>query len=239
MTIVSHRHRFIFLKTRKTAGSSVELWLAPHLDPAQDLFRSGEELRAEHPEIWWRFDSPARHLSRRLGEVMRRAPRFREHMPAAEVRDYVGEDVWRSYRKITIVRDPWDRTISLWKWRERREGQTVTLEDFVAAMAAGGARAKQMGAASWDNWPIYAIGDTIIADDIIRYERLEAEIRRVFGALGISGPELPRAKSGVRPPGSTTAILTAELIATIGELHAREIEHFGYAAPQATLSAAT
>ena len=232
MTIVSHRHRFIFLKTRKTAGSSVELWLAPHLDPATDLFRSGDELRSEHAEIWSRFDSPAVHLRRRLGEMARRAPRFREHMRAEEVRDYVGSDVWHSYRKITIVRNPWDRTISLWKWREHREGQTVTLEEFVAAMETGGTRAKAAGATSWDNWPVYAIGGKVAADAIIRYENLDAETRDVFSKLSITGPALPRAKAGIRPASDTTAILTHDLIGRIGALHAGEIAEFGYSPPQ-------
>ena len=37
MTIVCHTRKFIFLKTRKTAGSSIEIWLAPHLDPTSIL----------------------------------------------------------------------------------------------------------------------------------------------------------------------------------------------------------
>ena len=31
--LVSHKHRFIFVKTRKTGGTSVELALAPHCGP--------------------------------------------------------------------------------------------------------------------------------------------------------------------------------------------------------------
>ena len=31
--IVSHRHRFIFIKTRKTAGTSIEIALSAHCGP--------------------------------------------------------------------------------------------------------------------------------------------------------------------------------------------------------------
>ncbi len=31
--IISHEHRFIFVKTRKTAGTSVEVFLADHVEP--------------------------------------------------------------------------------------------------------------------------------------------------------------------------------------------------------------
>ena len=33
MTVISHRHRFAFIKTRKTAASSLELALAKHAGP--------------------------------------------------------------------------------------------------------------------------------------------------------------------------------------------------------------
>ena len=32
--IVSHQHRFVFIKTRKTAGTSIEIALAEHCGPA-------------------------------------------------------------------------------------------------------------------------------------------------------------------------------------------------------------
>ena len=31
--IISHSHKFVFVKTKKTAGTSIECALAPHLEP--------------------------------------------------------------------------------------------------------------------------------------------------------------------------------------------------------------
>ena len=45
MTIVCHTRKFIFLKTRKTAGSSIEIWLAPHLDPERRFYQIGGRQR--------------------------------------------------------------------------------------------------------------------------------------------------------------------------------------------------
>jgi hypothetical protein len=47
--IISHRHRFIFLKTRKTAGTSVEIALSRFCGPDDVIRRSpgDEALRRE------------------------------------------------------------------------------------------------------------------------------------------------------------------------------------------------
>jgi hypothetical protein len=238
VTIISHSRKFIFLKTRKTAGSSIVLWLAPHLDPDIDFIRLGVESEHEHPDLWKQFHG----LSSRVRLAAKRislTPIFRPHMPAADVRRFIGDRKWRDYRKITIVRNPWDRTISAWRWSDHMRGISRSLSDFVAdverkkklAHAIGSHRIRLRRVAKLDNWPYYAIGDEIVADDIIRYESLEADARPLFARLGISGGNLPRAKSGIRKPSDSFQLLTPELVERIAVLHKREIEAFGYAPP--------
>ena len=127
--------------------------------------------------------------------------------------------------------DPWDRTISLWRWRQHTTGVSTALADFVAAMEKGGKYGRAMGAHRWDNWPFYAIEDNIVADEIIRYESIENDARTLFNRFGISGGELPRAKSGMRKSSDSLNLLTPELVERIAALHKREIEAFGYVAP--------
>ena len=237
MTIVCHSRKFIFLKTRKTAGSSIEVWLAPHLNPNTDLIRSGVEHR---PELIKQFNGLSSQIRLAAKRIATLSPIFRQHMPAVEVRRFVGHRQWRDYRKIAIVRNPWDRTISAWRWSDHIKGISRTLNDFVTDMereknlahAIGSSRIRIRRIGKLDNWPYYAIGDAIIADDIIRYEYLEADTRSLFARFGISGGDLPRAKSGIRKPSDSLQSLTPELVERIGVLHKREIEAFGYA-PQA------
>ena len=59
MTIICHRRQFIFLKSKKTAGTSIELWLAPNLDPEVDLISTGIEFKQQYPKVWKLFDSPS------------------------------------------------------------------------------------------------------------------------------------------------------------------------------------
>jgi hypothetical protein len=46
---------------------------------------------------------------------------FYNHMPAAEVRACLDDRVWRSYFKFAFDRYPWDRQVSFYHHRYRRE----------------------------------------------------------------------------------------------------------------------
>ena len=234
MTIICHRRQFIFLKSRKTAGTSIELWLAPNLDPKVDLISTGIEFRQQYPDAWKSFNSPSRRIRFALRRALTFTPIFRPHMYAAEVRSFVGDRTWRNYCKISIVRNPWDRTISLWRWRQHTSGVSTTLGDFVTAMEKGEKYARAMGAHRWDNWSYYAIDDKIVANEIIRYESIESDATKIFNRFGISGGYLPHAKSGMRKSSDTLHLLTTELIERIAVLHKGEIETFGYVPPADT-----
>ena len=217
MAFVSHRHRLIFLKTRKTAGSSVEVWLAPLLDPTTDLAALTADLAAIDPHLAAQF----------------RPGRLTGHATAEQVRRLVGEHAWQSYFKLSIERDPWDRLISLWRWREERRGESMTLDDFLTAMESGDTAIEQAyQARHWSNWPIYAIGNEIIADQIVQFARLEEELGAALARVGLRpAGTLPRLKAGRRRPDDTAARLTLRQKQRIGRLFAKEIEAFGYREP--------
>jgi hypothetical protein len=104
--IVSHRHRFIFVKTAKTAGTAIEQALLHFCGP-DDVFagwQGGEGTNARRGLGRIGIYVP--------GEIRRRFPRlygFEQHSPARHIRALVGPEVWNSYFKFSIERNPWDR----------------------------------------------------------------------------------------------------------------------------------
>lgn len=214
MSIVSHRHRMIFLKTRKTAGSSVEIWLAPHLDPEADLAAMTADLRDHRPDL-------AAALKPRG---------LKPHATAGQVRSLVGDDVWRGYFKFAIERNPWDRLISLWRWRQSHRNVAISLQAFLDAIADGSPeRLKAANAEGWSNWPIYTIEDRIAVDRVILHDQLEAGLAGALAQVGMTyRGGLPRAKAGIRRSGDTTAMLSESQRALIGDLARREIAAFGF-----------
>jgi hypothetical protein len=235
MTIVSHEFEFIFLKSMKTGGSSVEAALLPYLGRRDWLALTPELEPLDHP--FWRTSNNSRlpiprerRIKSRLG--LHPSWKLRKHSSAAHVREVVGETVWDRYLKFSIERDPWDRMVSLWRWRARARPD-LPFEEFLHGLESGrddeGVRG---GASSWSNWPIYAVGDEIVADRVIEYADLEAGLAEVLEAVGAPTVELPRLKSHTRSPGLTPGrVLTVQQVERIGVLHRREIEAFGYRAP--------
>jgi hypothetical protein len=91
--IVSHKHKFIFLKTKKTAGTSIELALSPFCgdsDILVPLARAEETLRmvrgAQNWKLhgWWRSERPI--WQRRWFKFNAQDYGFYNHMPAAKAR---------------------------------------------------------------------------------------------------------------------------------------------------------
>lgn len=231
--IVSHRHRFIFLKTTKTAGSALELALAAHCGPEDVITPLGKEERAYIQEH--QLPIPQHHLLPRarwtardwLRRPFRGAPpRFTSHMPARLARAELGEAVWGSYFKFAFARNPWDRFLSLYHWHYRRPSRRrlapMTPGEFIAHR-----RTRRLND---HGWGVYTIDGQVAVDRVCRYEDLPAELAFLRERLGLAAPlVMPRTKHttrGDRRP--YREVLTADDARRLGEVFADEIALMGY-----------
>lgn len=229
--IVSHRHRFVFLKTGKTAGTSIEIFLSRFLGPddiATPIKPVDEALRAPNGARNYLRDTGLfgwKALAGRLpGPVGRFARRpdhaidFYNHIRAERARALLGDEVWSGYFKFAFERNPWDKQVSYYHWATRGEARPPSFREFTLVQ---GRRVR--------GWPIYAIGDRPAVDLVGRYETLEADLARVLDRLGIDAPvELPRAKAGLRPGRDWRDYYDTETRALIGRVNKREIALMGY-----------
>lgn len=212
--IVSHAHRFVFLKTRKTAGTSVEIALSTVCGPDDvitPVTEADERLRAE---LGGR--PPQHHESPPL-------PRKAfNHMPASMVRQLVGRETWDAYYSFSIERNPWDAVVSLFHWRHRDDPSPPAFADFV--------REPVVAELATKNFRGYRINGELAVDRVLRYESLASELGEVWGHLGLPGePRLPRAKGGSRPRGPAYATYyDDESRALVAELFAPAIADFGF-----------
>lgn len=211
--IVSHAHRFIFLKSRKTAGTSVEIALSRVCGPADTITPispADEPARAAYggrgPQ---HFDSPP--LPRRAWN----------HMPASMVRQLVGREVWRDYLTFSIERNPWDALVSLFHW-QMREGETMAFEDFVWSPTVDDYAQRQPRA--------YRINGELALDEVCRYDQLEHDLGLLWERLELPGRlELPHAKAQTRSDRRHYSTYYDDASAArVAEVFAPAIEAFGF-----------
>ena len=195
--IVSHAHKFIFLKTKKTAGTSIELALSElcgpedvispltAIDEAKRAGKRGAQNWKRHG--WW--DSPRPLFKRRWFKFTAADYGFYNHMPAAEARALIDDKVWRSYFKFAFERNPWDRQVSFYHHRYRGEKEPPPFSRFM----------HQDRAARLNNYDIYAIDGTVAVDFVGRYERLEEDLELALDRVGIAAARAS-ARQGDVPP---------------------------------------
>jgi hypothetical protein len=196
--IISHEHKFIFLKTKKTAGTSIEIALSQLCGPDDIItpITEGDEARnalESEPRNWrvhgW-WQSPRPLFKRRWLQTSAQDYGFYNHMPAAAARALLNDEkIWRSYFKFAFDRNPWDRQVSAYHFRYRRQKTPPPFADFL----------QDDKRARLNNYEIYSLDGEPCVDFLGRFETLEEDFKRVLGQIGLAfAQELPRAKTGIR-----------------------------------------
>ena len=151
--------------------------------------------------------------------IKRRRRKFRNHMSAHMIKQYVNPHVWESYFKFCFERNPYDKAISRYFYSTRKAKSRPSLVDYL----------KKESKKELSNWHIYTIKNKVSVDFIGRYEYLEQDLNTITQKVGLPKLSLPKAKSnfrGDRSHYSTT--ITPDSRELIDKICYREIDYFGY-----------
>lgn len=226
--ILSHAHRFLFLKTKKTAGTSLEIALAGICGPHDVITPIPERDEAERRRLGLRGpqNCTVRAGLYRGQDALRLALHrqrlvFRNHSPALDIRRLVPRDVWDGCYKFCFDRNPWDKTLSHYHWQggDRRFG---SVKEFLLSGRGQ----------PYSNYQLYSIRGFVAVDRVYRYEEMEAALadlsRRLDLAVPLRMPDF-RAKGASRPDRRHYRdVLTDEEAEMIAIACAREIRLLGY-----------
>lgn len=181
--IISHKYKFIFLKTRKTASTSTEFALndicgdqdiVTPVRPFNEVKRKGPPPRnyQYRPPI---YSSEWPNLISRYVRNGKMPLDYYQHMDAWRVRRRVGRKIWNNYFKFAFDRNPWDREIS-WYSHQRAQGRfTGTFDEHL----------KRLPSHTVGNYEIYSCGGKVAVDFLGRYENLEADLAAVMQTIGV------------------------------------------------------
>jgi len=206
--IISHRHKFVFFSFPKTGSESVRTLLAPYNEVAIAPWRS-------------------------------RTP-FYPHMPPVEVAEAFAQKGWDfdSYRRITCVRNPYTRLVSLYRMIRQVDGfwRLGLRPDFARWLGrirvegrGGGGRQHQrwrrFGTWSAQHWTRNANGHNLV-DDILRLEDLSTTLPPLLDQLGLPAAPLPHLNQ--RAGSDWTDWYTPKTRQRVTQLYAWDFTHLGY-----------
>ena len=226
--IVSHRHKLIFIKTLKTAGTSIEMAMARHCGPDDILTPIFPAVDGHEDRNWQGYFAPWKgvhsqaDLTKNLREFLQRKRTY-NHIPARFARARLPSGVWDKYLKVAVERNPWDKTLSHFymfrnaSWH-RHYDPKLTLDGYLAK-----------GVYCY-NSPFYCdVEGQIIVDRVLHYDRLADELPALFEDVGIPFSGLPHAKSGLRKDRrSYNEVFDTTQMRTIEKAFEREISLHGW-----------
>ena len=223
--IISEALGLIFIKTRKTAGTSVQETLAAFCGP-NDIIAGGRRAGA-HRNVW--FSPAGYYLTRATCALTGRcfwptAGHTSKHATIAQVIAVLG-DRHASYFKAAFVRNPFDLVVSRYWWDRAKGRHCIAdfndwVEDHYAVTG---------------NWMLDSLHSFTHVDgecrvDFIgRYETLTQDFESLCARVGIVPcPPLPNKKSGHRPQRDYRTLYSDTSRAIVTELFAEDLELFGY-----------
>jgi len=116
--IISHRYKFIFLKSRKTAGTSTEAFLerycvSPSKESTYEPQHTNNQQNNEFGVMGYR--------QKGKGSI---AP----HTYPSSIKQSVAKNYWDNYTKIINIRNPYDTAVSFYHWKAYRSNTTRQID---------------------------------------------------------------------------------------------------------------
>lgn len=223
--IISHTHKYIFIKSTKTAGTSVEAALSNYCADKDVVTPLGDfAFNRDESGAWV-------HKSMNEGS-------YRQHDDALTIKSSLPAEIWDNYFKFSITRNPWERTLSRFFWNHRGDPALKPHKRFYHHLGIpfdelGPARKafiKFLNEEAWDtNDRFYIIDGKLCVDYVIRYEHLADDLLVVCKRVGLPELNLPNLKSGFRKRDHHySEYYDEQSRAMVAERHQNDIRLFGY-----------
>lgn len=233
MVLVSHIYKFIYIKNRKCASTSVEAFFTQYCLPTTknsitinpstrkpQIVKNNRKYNTKnniHTQ-----DAHNEHISK-FGIIGRRGRGHEigrgwvNHISAKNIQTKLGEKIFNKYYKFSVVRNPYDKMVSMYFWAHKQDKQSFN--DFCKT-------------SNVNNLSIHTIDDICSCDVYIRFEHLHEDIKKVCEYLQLPNyniNNLPTHKSNTRKNKKHyREYYDEETRNIVYESHKKEFELFGY-----------
>jgi len=223
--LISHRKKFIYIKTVKTASTSVEAYFEPWAR-TEDYDYTDKKNNRQRADA----DITEAGIVGRRGQGKSCPEGWHSHLKARIIKEKIGNEIWNSYFKFCVIRNPYDRAVSKFNFQHNNMLVDLTVKTPVELQAMF---AEFVSIEHRSDKNIWTIGKDIAFDKCIRYENLQDDMAEVCNILDIpwEPSRLKNFKSGVRPRDVYTQLYTPEAKAAIERTHALEFKLFDFKYP--------
>lgn len=210
--IISHKYKYIFIKTSKTAGTSTETFfeqLSFSKNVQKEVTHSRSELIHKEGIIGYRG----------ANSESNKQPTWRNHMSLPTIRKLLNNDeIFNQYFKFSNSRNPWDRVVSGYHHLSYI-GSKISFNEYVASCSLA---------------PLTSFFEDYINDVyFIRFENLKQDVEYVCKKLGFDFNinNFPTYNTQCRRKFKHkhyTEYYDVETRKIIEKKYAKDIEYFGY-----------
>lgn len=239
--IISHRHKFIFIKNRKVGSTSTEVALQKICGPediltpdsmwgrdSDVLFPQARNYRGKYLPFREIIQNRTPTDTARVLRDMAQRPKFYNHIRASSVRARTPRKIWDSYYKFCFDRNPWDKTVSFYYWFGRR-GTLPPFNEYLRNHKQYGTDDQTLPS----DWTRYTLRDALIVDDVFDYADLAGGLRTALTRAGVSEDVIEDATLGTEKTAirkQRTMVFDTDVDAIIRRAFRNEIRTFPFCA---------
>ena len=185
--IISHSKKFIFIKTNKTASTSLQVFLSQFLDKNKDIISEG--LKEDNKKIYelsgiknqdWAL-YPKKKLIQKILYFNKKKKKFNHDTSIKDIIKFYGEEMINNYHKITIVRNPFDQIVSSINWHNYYRTVYANKSELSADKLIGNYSKKFFQIEK----ERLLFKNKILIDQIIKYENMEKDIDKLLKILDL------------------------------------------------------
>ncbi len=228
--IISHKYKYIFIKPKKIAGTSIEVALSQSLGE-KDIMPPLTKFSPFHDKDKYTL-TPQNYKG------------FYDHLSPDKIKKKIGNKIWKEYFKFTVVRNPWDLVVSSYWWEVNKK---VSLNDYLRVVNVRGLIdyakdfrkikkpksfsdfVRSLPKAYINTNYYFETNGKPLADFYIRYENIDSDYKKVCKKLKIPYVKLLHLKSKTRKNKKHYSYYyNKETKKIVADIFKKEIKYFNY-----------